>query len=1802
MTAYYDTLPAAWEAAQGQTATIEILKNVDLGSTQLKISDANTDITLEMADDVTLSGEGAYIEKIGTYSFIDVKAGHLTLKSGIIKNTYSDGFGVSISGGSFTMVGGKIDGETGTWGRGVCVNTGSFTMNGGEISAHQYGVFTYGETVTINAGKISVSYAENTPVSSIIYGYNSNVYIGKGANLLAYGEARGIRLEKKSSIEIAGGTITSNANYAVFINNDCGGDVVLEGSVTGGTITGGENSYGICASGKIDMKVSGGTFYGGYGSLTATDLERRVFDWLEPGYAYYDEENKLIVPDDSSENFIRGKVTVGKCTHAYGEWSSAGNGTHTRTCSICGEKETVDCSYECKDLSPDQHIGSGGTHSSTCSVCGYRAAAEPHTFGSWAYEAGTGQCTRSCKACQHKQIAGLTQGAKEVTTVYRSTEEVTLSVQATDAEASYAWKRQGEEAVIEGAAANSYQLPADLAAGDYKYECAVTMEEDSEPVTAFMFSVSVKPASIVGAAVTVNGGDTVYYDGTAKTPDLTVVSNGEPLKKDKDYTVAFTYNVKEGTAGYTLTGIGNYTGTLSGDFTIQRYTTDVAATAPEGWANSAAITAPSGYTISFSEVGDFSSSIIYDTQTEAEGTEVSYYLKQDGTGYITDAKTLRVKVDITAPSMSGSGEGIKITNRDAWWQKLLTAISFHYYKPQQATVKASDALSGIAEICYYIDTNPGKTALTAEDLNKLDAANWKKAEVREAGGQPTPSASVSFPIDSDGSYVIYAYAADQAGNRSAYVCSDGIVLDSAVPTLTLTPPDEEGKHDTSAIIKMQMNEAGTVCYIVSDTEISDVKADTIQNNPNKKERSVTPEQAGSDQELQLTGLKPNTMYYVYAVGTDAAGNTGTVAGTTFTTLKTAIAGTLSVTGKAVYGETLRAAAQVSAADAGAVSYQWYRVDDNGTKTLIAGETSAEHKVVKEDIGCCILVEVTAENCSGKLEEASGRVEKADAPTENMPENGQVNDEKGTDTFTFTGKDGVTYEYSTDGGNNWKDMEPGDFAADPQDSGKVTGTIRIGNYACAAGSVQVRAKETDVYKAGAVLKSASAFTAILEGSVTLTGAAKYGEKLSAEASGTQAGAVLSYSFYRSGQAAPIQSGFSNVYTLTAGDIGKTISVKVTAAGYEGALTAELAQTVEKADGKAISVSVAGTAENDGKVYTYTMPAIGGAEYKMDSGDWQKSNVFTEILPGSSHAFSARMAETDCYKAGTAKDTGSISFPKLTPAAPMLKYQIKEEEDGTKTVIIEAADGAEYSFDGGKTYLSGEGANRKAGCSADEQITLAIRLKETETHNASSAASVTVDLKKKQRGAPEKFELSYTANGETDYTVSIPETAGCEYSFDGANWSDQNTKEGAKPGDIVTGYKRYKETAEYNAGGAESAFVRLPKFTVKTPIISPVSGSFTGSVSVSISCGSQGAEIYYTTDGSIPTRSSARYTGAFTVSVPTTVKAIAVKDGFTDSAVAEVSYTKQDGGSASGGGGSHSGGGSGHSGSSSEGGSGSAFGGGQNAGGNGGASGYAGNRAAGNKTAKNGASAADEGGHGERKPFIKGKNGKEGWNVIHDEEEKAEEGSTINVDMNGASVVPGDIFNSMKGRNITVTFDMDDGIIWSVDGRSVTTDKAGDIDFSVETGTGAIPIDMINQVAGENYHIQISLSHEGEFGFTAVLSINLGRVNAGHTANLYYYDEKARKLKFICADEIAEDGTAELTFTHASDYLIAIDTEPADEKEETDAVSETAEDDDNNTMTDTKEDAWSCEPLLIVAAIAVAAGIFIVLFRKREKEEE
>ena len=166
--------------------------------------------------------------------------------------------------------------------------------------------------------------------------------------------------------------------------------------------------------------------------------------------------------------------------------------------------------------------------------------------------------------------------------------------------------------------------------------------------------------------------------------------------------------------------------------------------------------------------------------------------------------------------------------------------------------------------------------------------------------------------------------------------------------------------------------------------------------------------------------------------------------------------------------------------------------------------------------------------------------------------------------------------------------------------------------------------------------------------------------------------------------------------------------------------------------------------------------------------------------------------------------------------------------------------------------------------------------------------------------------------------------------------------------------------------------------------------------------------------------------------------------------------------------------------------------------------------------------------------------EGWDDIQEEIGQAQPGDTITIDMSGETEVPAEIFEEVAGKDVTVELDLGGGITWTVNGQDVPTDTSlSDLDLGVDLGTNGISADVINTVTGEYGTVQMTLAHDGAFGFTLTLTAPLGRENAGYWANLYHYDEEAEALTFETSAQIADDGSVALRMSHASQYAIVID---------------------------------------------------------------
>lgn len=182
---------------------------------------------------------------------------------------------------------------------------------------------------------------------------------------------------------------------------------------------------------------------------------------------------------------------------------------------------------------------------------------------------------------------------------------------------------------------------------------------------------------------------------------------------------------------------------------------------------------------------------------------------------------------------------------------------------------------------------------------------------------------------------------------------------------------------------------------------------------------------------------------------------------------------------------------------------------------------------------------------------------------------------------------------------------------------------------------------------------------------------------------------------------------------------------------------------------------------------------------------------------------------------------------------------------------------------------------------------------------------------------------------------------------------------------------------------------------------------------------------------------------------------------------------------------------------------------------------------------------------REPFIKNDSSIKGWDAISEVLNDAEDGSAVHIDMNGTDELPKKALTKIKGKDVDLILDMGKGIVWTVNGYSVTKPKK--TDMGVNKNSRKIPAEVINSIDGKKYAVQLSLDNKNNFGFTAVMAIDLDTKYNGLYANLFYYDTKAKELVFADCDLI-EEGKADIKFMLGSNYAVIISEEPLGEYED------------------------------------------------------
>ena len=185
-------------------------------------------------------------------------------------------------------------------------------------------------------------------------------------------------------------------------------------------------------------------------------------------------------------------------------------------------------------------------------------------------------------------------------------------------------------------------------------------------------------------------------------------------------------------------------------------------------------------------------------------------------------------------------------------------------------------------------------------------------------------------------------------------------------------------------------------------------------------------------------------------------------------------------------------------------------------------------------------------------------------------------------------------------------------------------------------------------------------------------------------------------------------------------------------------------------------------------------------------------------------------------------------------------------------------------------------------------------------------------------------------------------------------------------------------------------------------------------------------------------------------------------------------------------------------------------------------------------------------GDGEPYIEGSFQKKSWDTVNDLIKTSKEKDTISIIMNGARTLPASVLSGIKGKDISLNLDMENGFIWKINGTSITAETPADIDLSVTNTAEHIPAALYSLISTNQNDFGFHLGRSGAFDFPAVLSVKADVSCAGLMANLFWYDVENGVLQ--CIQSVTVGGAfersipyAEFILSKGQDYFIAFGTE-------------------------------------------------------------
>ena len=166
-------------------------------------------------------------------------------------------------------------------------------------------------------------------------------------------------------------------------------------------------------------------------------------------------------------------------------------------------------------------------------------------------------------------------------------------------------------------------------------------------------------------------------------------------------------------------------------------------------------------------------------------------------------------------------------------------------------------------------------------------------------------------------------------------------------------------------------------------------------------------------------------------------------------------------------------------------------------------------------------------------------------------------------------------------------------------------------------------------------------------------------------------------------------------------------------------------------------------------------------------------------------------------------------------------------------------------------------------------------------------------------------------------------------------------------------------------------------------------------------------------------------------------------------------------------------------------------------------------------------------------------KTGWTSIAKSLSSTNAGSTVTVSMNDEETIPSTVLSAIKGRNVTVKFTLDNGVVYTVNGKDVTTAK--DVDINTTYNTKNVPSKLAKAAVKKNDGVssaQISID-SSSLGFTSDVTIKLPSKRAGYSAKLYRYNSSRNSLVLVDTATIKTNGKCTFeNVTKGGDYVVVV----------------------------------------------------------------